>query len=246
MLQDRLVAHRGFRNRYPENTLLAFTRAVESGARFVETDIMLSADLQPVLYHDPDLQRVSGRRGAVQSKLLAELVALPAHEPQRFGNRFASETIAPLNAFADWLHGHPWVTAFVEIKTEAVDFAGAERVYQAVSNALAKFAHQCVLISFDYAFMTHVRGAGWRHCGVVLARWEDLVGGEVNASKPDYIFCDARKVPHRADIAAIAATTVLYETADPEEAIAWFRRGADMVETFDIGGMIDTLAHRAL
>lgn len=246
MLQHRLVAHRGFQKLYPENTLLAYERAIAAGARCVETDVLLSADLQPVLYHDADLQRVSGRRGAVQDQSLAELIACPAHEPQRFGARFASETIAPLSAFAHWLQRHPEVTAFVEIKTEAIAFAGTERVYQAVVKELAAVVHQCVLISFDYTFIAHAREAGWQRCGVALRHWDDLAGAEVSACKPQYIFCNAHKVPRRADLGAIEATTVLYEITDPDDAIAWFRRGADMIETFDIGGMIDALAHRAL
>ncbi|MGK2914929.1 MAG: glycerophosphodiester phosphodiesterase family protein [Porticoccaceae bacterium] len=246
MLQHRLVAHRGFQKHYPENTMLAYERAIAAGARCVETDVLLSADLQPMLYHDADLRRVSGRQGRVQDRPLAELIALPAHEPQRFDTRFASETIAPLSAFAHWLQQHPEVTAFVEIKAEAIDFAGAERVYQAVGKALAAVAHQCALISFDYAFMAHAREAGWQRCGVVLSQWNDLARTEVSACKPQYIFCNANKVPRRADLGAIEATTVLYEIADPDDAIAWFRRGADMIETFDIGGMIDALAHRAL
>ena len=39
---------------------------------------------------------------------------------------------------------------------------------------------------------------------------------------------------------------VVYEVEDPDQAIDWFNRGADMVETFDIGSMITNLAHRAL
>lgn len=41
MLTDRLVAHRGYQKRYPENTLLGFTKAIEAGAHYIETDIYL-------------------------------------------------------------------------------------------------------------------------------------------------------------------------------------------------------------
>lgn len=246
MLQDRLVAHRGFQKCYPENTLLAYKQAIAAGAHCVETDILLSADLQPVLYHDPGLRRVSGRRAKVQDKSLAELMAIPAHEPRRFGDRFRTETIAPLSAFVALLREQPQVTAFVEIKAEAIAFAGTERVYDLVQRELAAVAGQCVLISFDHAFMAHARRRGWQRCGVVLRQWRDLTGDDVGASRPDYLFCDARKVPRRADLDALAAKLVVYEIADPEAAIAWFRRGVDLIETFDIGGMIDALAQRAL
>lgn len=246
MLSDRLVAHRGFQKCCPENTLLAYRQAIAAGAHCVETDILLSADLQPVLYHDPSLRRVSGRAGKVQHKSLAELVAIPAHEPERFGDRFIDETIAPLSAFVALLGAHPQITAFVEIKAEAIAFAGAERVYAVVQRELAPVAGQCVLISFDHAFIAYARRMGWQRCGVVVRQWRDLTSPDVDASCPDYLFCDARKVARRADLERLAARLVVYEIADPEAAIAWFRRGVDLIETFDIGGMIEALAHRAL
>ncbi|KAJ4993218.1 Tubulin gamma chain [Stagonosporopsis vannaccii] len=56
------IAHRGFKARFPENTMGAFRGAVEVGADAVETDIHLTRDGVVVLSHDKDLKRCFGRK----------------------------------------------------------------------------------------------------------------------------------------------------------------------------------------
>ncbi len=56
----RLCAHRGLSAAMPENTLPAFAAAIAVGAHEIEFDLFLSADLVPVVSHDPDLARVAG------------------------------------------------------------------------------------------------------------------------------------------------------------------------------------------
>ena len=45
-------AHRGFKGRYPENTLLAFKKAIEVGADGIEFDVHFSKDGELVIIHD--------------------------------------------------------------------------------------------------------------------------------------------------------------------------------------------------
>ncbi len=54
-LSDRfeLQGHRGARGLVPENTLVSFEKALDLGVSSIETDIHLTADGIPVLYHDP-------------------------------------------------------------------------------------------------------------------------------------------------------------------------------------------------
>ena len=69
-------AHRGASEYAPENTMAAFCLAVEMGANGIETDVRLSKDGVPVLFHDDDMARISSYRGAVESleyKQLSEL-----------------------------------------------------------------------------------------------------------------------------------------------------------------------------
>ena len=56
-----IIGHRGARGLHPENTLEAFALALAAGVRRFETDIAVTADDVPVLYHDfvlnPDITR---------------------------------------------------------------------------------------------------------------------------------------------------------------------------------------------
>jgi glycerophosphoryl diester phosphodiesterase len=47
-----ILAHRGYHASVPENTLEAFAQTLDLGADGIETDIRLSADGLPILFHD--------------------------------------------------------------------------------------------------------------------------------------------------------------------------------------------------
>src|SRR5699024_7797138 len=49
---SKIIAHRGYSGRFPENTMLAFTKAVEYGAQGIELDIQLTKDKEIVICHD--------------------------------------------------------------------------------------------------------------------------------------------------------------------------------------------------
>ena len=61
-------AHRGARTEAPENTLLAFRRALERGAQGLETDAWLSADGEVVLAHDRVVRRGWRRRNVATTR----------------------------------------------------------------------------------------------------------------------------------------------------------------------------------
>lgn len=54
-----IIAHRGFSARYTENTLAAFSGALNAGADMIEMDLHLTRDGQLVVIHDATTDRVS-------------------------------------------------------------------------------------------------------------------------------------------------------------------------------------------
>ena len=246
MLKDRLVAHRGYQKHYPENSLLAYQKAIEAGAHFVETDVLFSADGQPVLYHDITMNRISGIENFIHALPFSELLTLPAYEPDRLGDQFTTNRITPLSQLVELLTQHPGITAFIEIKRAGIEILGIERAYQIILEVLEPVLPRCILISFNDEFIQNAHQQQFPRLGLVLKDWEELNRGYIAEIEPEFIFCDADKIPADQTLDHISSTTVIYEIVDPEEAIQWFNRGADMVETFDIGGMIDNLAHRSL
>jgi glycerophosphoryl diester phosphodiesterase len=72
-----VLAHRGLALEAPENTLLAFAAALAIGVTHIETDVHASADRIAMISHDPDLERLTGRRVRVDQ--------LTSHELRRVG-----------------------------------------------------------------------------------------------------------------------------------------------------------------
>ncbi|HCN31415.1 MAG TPA: glycerophosphodiester phosphodiesterase [Verrucomicrobiales bacterium] len=73
-----IVAHRGFSERAPENTVAAFKLAWEHGADACELDLHLTADGEIAAIHDKDTKRTTGVLKVVKDSTLAELRALDA------------------------------------------------------------------------------------------------------------------------------------------------------------------------
>lgn len=77
----RIFAHRGLTiaadgSPLDENTLPAFARALEVGADYIESDIQVSKDGVPVLFHDDTLLRVAGVDSPVYKLTVEELQGL--------------------------------------------------------------------------------------------------------------------------------------------------------------------------
>lgn len=60
-------AHRGGASAAPENTMEAFSDAVQLGFRYVETDVHVTADGQVVAFHDSDLERTCAMPGRIEN-----------------------------------------------------------------------------------------------------------------------------------------------------------------------------------
>lgn len=235
MRPAQCVAHRGYQKHFPENTLLAVREAIAAGALHVEVDVQLSRDAVPVVYHDETLARLSDRKGRVSDYPVAELVCFPAHEPGRFGQRFADEKIATLAALVECIRENPAVTFYIELKEEAVKTHGADTCLRQIADVLQPVLAQCCLISFDLAALGEARRLGFHRLGPVIRDWarRDEIARTLGAS---VLFINKTRIP--AGVIVAPCPVVVYEIADPAEASQWLQRGAAMVETFAVGEML--------
>ena len=71
-----VIAHRGASAERPENTLAAFRRALALKADGIELDVHVTRDGVPVVFHDADLNRLTGVRGRIASRTWRELKKL--------------------------------------------------------------------------------------------------------------------------------------------------------------------------
>ena len=77
MKKTILLAHRGFSGKYPENSPLAFQKAVEeTRADGIESDVHISKDGQLVIFHDAMVDRTSNGTGYIKDMTYEDLLAL--------------------------------------------------------------------------------------------------------------------------------------------------------------------------
>jgi len=165
MIRPFLWAHRGASAQAPENTLAAFSAALESGADGLELDIHLTRDGVPVVIHDETLDRTTDGLGPVARASSRQLQKLDAGS--WFSADFFDEPVPfledVLNTFGKQLR----------LNLELKDF----RAGMAVLEMLGHYpAADIVVSSFDYKLLQSLRcmdkslslavlfGVGnWRH-----------------------------------------------------------------------------------
>lgn len=133
-----VAAHRGWSEKYPENTMLAFQKAVEVGVDQIETDVRVSLDGELVLIHDATVDRTTNGTGKVCQKTLAELRALDAGA--YMGEEFRGMQIPTLREFMEFIKDHPTMTLDIELKEYPVD--GREEIAYDVCDRVLKMVDE--------------------------------------------------------------------------------------------------------
>ena len=236
-----LIAHRGYSQCYPENTLIGLEAALQAGAQCIEFDVQFTADSVPVVFHDSELKRVTGSEGLIQETSFAALSQLHAQETERFGEKFSQEPISRLQTVLSLVKQWPNATAFVEIKTAVVRYFGEQQVVRVMMDALKDFQAQCVLISFDASVLESARKAGMSRIGWVIRDWDARSQARAKTLLPDMLFADVDDIGADALWSGPAEKPwqwAVYDVVDPDEALRWFARGAAFVESWDIGRML--------
>lgn len=237
-----LIAHRGNAAEYPENTLPAIRSALDLGARFVEFDVQLTADRQPVLLHDSNLQRTAGLDRNALEMTLAELADIRVNEEARLGNRFTDVGIPTLAQAVSVLESHSNATAFVELKRASLRAFGAEAFVHKIIDVLKPVARQCVIISFDLATVHYVRQTTSFRIGWVLPEYTNLAALKCEALAPDYVFCDHQLLTDTGSrLWRGPWRWAIYEVTTPKLAVDLAARGARLIETMAVRSMLREL-----
>jgi glycerophosphoryl diester phosphodiesterase len=150
-----VVAHRGASGHAPENTMAAFRRAVEMGARFIETDLRLTRDARVVAIHDATLDRTTTGHGPVYLCSFDEMRVLDAGAwfDSRGGGSFAGERVPTLNQVLRFAKERD-IMLYLEIKPD--DTWGIEH---AIAGALRDSGESArvVLLCFDSRLLESLR-----------------------------------------------------------------------------------------
>jgi glycerophosphoryl diester phosphodiesterase len=120
MSLTRILAHRGADAYRPENTLEAYSLAIQQGADGIELDVHLSKDGQVVIAHDERLERVCDGTGFIKDHTLEELKKFNFNKPFPDQPRCAMPTLAEVY---ELVKDTPLMVN-VEIKTDVMRYPG--------------------------------------------------------------------------------------------------------------------------
>ena len=117
------LGHRGYSEKYPENTMLAFKKAIEGNFDGIETDVHLTKDNRLVLIHDEKINRTSNGKGYVKDYTYQQLCQF------NFNYRFKDidAKIPLLEELLDYCMDKN-VILNIEIKTDKIQYLNIEKM----------------------------------------------------------------------------------------------------------------------
>lgn len=192
-LSGHTYAHRGMHGPgIPENSIAAFSRAIGNGLG-IECDVHRARDGMPVVFHDWDLERLTGQDGDIAQLTGAQLGAI------RLSG--STETIPDLRRVLDLVRGR--VPLLIEVKSRRDTRINA--LCLSIRRALEGYTGHHAVMSFDPRvprwFADHspltVRG-------LVLSEEDDkALPGRLRRhswlwhARPDFLAYDVRDLPSR-------------------------------------------------
>lgn len=142
----KIIAHRGFSARYPENTMLAFEQAIALGADGAEFDVQLTADGVPVVIHDESLLRTTGSDGLVKDLTYEQLQTCDCS--YKFKGQCPVQRIPTLEAYFQLVRERDFLS-IIELKTAIFEYPGIEEKVIALIDAYG-VGDRVILSSFNH------------------------------------------------------------------------------------------------
>lgn len=165
------IAHRGAGTMAPENTLAAFRLGADHGFAMFECDVKLSADGEPFLLHDAELDRTTNGQGVAGVHSWDALSRLDAGSWH--GRAYAGEPLLRLEALSRWLQSLGLMVN-LEIKPSPGDDARTGRVVaERVRTLWAQSEVKPLLSSFSLdALRAAAQAAPELPRALLLDRWQ--------------------------------------------------------------------------
>lgn len=150
-----VLAHRGASAYAPENTMIAFTRALQLGVGWIEFDVMLAACGTPIVFHDETLDRTTNGTGFVGDFCYDYLKTLDAGS--WFSSLFAGERIPALDQVLEFLVSTS-MSCNLEIKPlPNQDIETVEKMWQVLKPYYPKLKDHILFSSFSTLALNRFR-----------------------------------------------------------------------------------------
>lgn len=184
-----IFGHRGSSGDYPENTMLAFEKAIEQNCDGIELDIHLTKDQKIIVCHDFTLDRTTNGLGFIKDFTMDELKALDAgswKDPS-----FHHCYLPSLEEVFDLIRG-TGILLNIELKAGSSRYPNIEERLLELINTY-KMNEQCLLSSFDHYSLLRLRSldqdiyTGVLHQCAMVEPWLYAEKLKANALHPYYI-----------------------------------------------------------
>lgn len=241
IIKNKLVSHRGDPFNYPENTVAGVSAAAAAGASWAEVDIQYTADFVPLLYHDADLQRISGDPRALLQSNWPDIKNLPASYSSRFGAQFEKTTISTLSDLVEASASWPELRLFVELKSESINHFGSERIVEDVFKRIAQMVSRnqiAAIISKHDVVLQQMRERSGLPIGWVVPDFDAATGSRANKMGFDYMFINQKRLEDWRSGHQKTEQWVVYTVNELEAAKRHLDAGVDMVETDVFGKLV--------
>lgn len=226
---------------YPENSWCGLKAALDAGAEWLECDVQMTRAGNFILLHDQDFKRTAGDARTLFELSELDLDRISIHEPDRLGNRFVGEPVIDLVQVLSNLQAYPTVRIMVEIKQESLDYWGLHKVMNRLLETLHPFQKQVVLISFNLSALHLAKTSRKLDLGWVIDRHTPSSLRDARSLAPDFLIADHRLLSNAGALEKAPWRWMLYDISDPDLAMKWYQRGADLIETRDIGTMLKAM-----
>lgn len=149
-----ITAHRGLSADAPENTLYAFSDAIEAGADFIELDVQQTKDGVLVVLHDQNLRRTTGLNRNIWDVTYDEICDLDAGS--WFDPAYANARIPTLEETLQFINKR--VQLNIEIKPTSQT---APELEQDVADLITAYGYtnDCWVTSFSYSSLKRIKQA---------------------------------------------------------------------------------------
>lgn len=230
----QIVGHRGYPQRYPENSLPGVIAAAEAGAPYIEIDVQISRDGVPMVFHDETLDRVTASAGEIWNYSCAELAQISCHEPDRLGQTFNPTYIASLAQVCEAL-AEKDVHLFVEVKELSLAKISREEMLVALCDATKVMSTNVTIISFDYEMLVLAKKVfpiGW-----ALRDMDANRKVLAETLKPQVLIYDVKKLSDESELWLGPWQWFLYDIVKKAEAEFWASKGVYFIETWDVSAL---------
>ncbi len=190
-----LIAHRGLPAEFPENSLAGIQAALEAGAEGVELDIQFTRDGVPVLYHDENMQRLSGVDCSIFDLTIDALQRHRIILNKENSQEKVSAPIATLRDLVGLIADWPERRFFVELKRQSAEYFGVEPCVEKITQLIRPVATSCIPLSFNQEAVTAFRRQNGSDVGWVVHEWTDAQHRIADTIQPEFLFCNIKKLP---------------------------------------------------